>query len=149
VSPPCWTCRGAGCALVGAGVSMGLSNSTGTASTTVSLVGGSNFKLLYKLQSYTSGGPGGPPNLWLATIGSTDNSFPSILVDQIVDYPSDLPVSQREVAFTVPAGTRAVTLTFTGRNVRPSDFRLVVHSVSTVMSYCCQEGVETENDRRS
>lgn len=127
-SSPCWTCGGdlsgppnwkCNFDRYGQYVQLGHSNNAVTASTTVDLLGGTRFQLTYSLSFFGSR----PPNMWLATIGSIDNSFPPILVDSYVDVPWQRGASNvrysLEQGFTVPAGTRAVTLTFTARLVRP------------------------------
>lgn len=59
-----------------------------------------------------------PPNSWSAAIISMDDSFASIVLENLINSdPFDYTL--RELEFSVPAETRAVTLTFTVTHVCP------------------------------
>jgi hypothetical protein len=102
-----------------------------TASTKVSLSGGNMFKLSYRLAQNTQ-----LPNYFTVYIGSIDNSFLPMLLNYYINstlsgfYPL-------EQTFSVPTGTRTVTLTFTASNVRPYEAQQRCWSTQfTAASHC-------------
>lgn len=107
----CWSCYGDLCYLLGSFAGFGAIGTTSNATALVSVPSGGQYKLLYTLQNGA-----GPPNSWQARIGSIDNSFSTIILESLTDAP-DFYYTERELPFSLPDGTAAISLTFEARQV--------------------------------
>jgi hypothetical protein len=122
LSTPCWTCQGRWCQLRGADARLGNVGTASNITTRVSVQGGGSYKL-----AYTVTHDFGTPNAWRVVVGSVDGSFSSSVLESLTDAPA-IPSRYTEQPFNVPAGTTAITLTFSGRQVRVSPPLLTISS---------------------
>lgn len=110
----CWSCSGDGCLFLGDMAMLKGSRNPQIATAEVSVPGGGQYRLLYRLKN-----DGGPPNFWQARISSVDNSFPATILESLKDRQS-FDWTDRELSFSLPEGTTAISLTFKFRQVRQS-----------------------------
>jgi hypothetical protein len=111
LSYPCWTCAGS-CQLNEDYARLGSVGYAANLSTTVTVPGGGPYRLAYTLSL-----DDGQPNAWRAVVGSVDGTFTSLVLEALVDAPG-FPPTARQLSFSIPDGTTAVTLTLAGRHVR-------------------------------
>eukprot|EP00884_Botryococcus_braunii_P006086 jgi/Botrbrau1/15479/Bobra.43_2s0099.1 len=107
---PCWACPSGCCLYSGNFAKFASINSTSTLTTSVSLQGGSAFRLAYDLFN-----DGSEANSWTAVVESLDGSFDPIVLESFTNVPA-FPFTRRELRFQVPTGTTRVALKLEGRN---------------------------------
>ncbi len=115
-STPCWTCQGDLCLIRETYARLGPVGTTSDLTTRVTVQGGGAYRLVYTL-THDDGQQ--KPNAWRVVIGSIDGSFSSIQLESLTDAPA-FPARSTQRPFNVPARTTAITLTFSGRQVRIS-----------------------------
>eukprot|EP00884_Botryococcus_braunii_P018303 jgi/Botrbrau1/5156/Bobra.0172s0028.1 len=117
LSAPCWSCVGDYCDLYETSARLGAVGTTSNLTTRLLTPGGGVYRLKYRLQPTA-----GTPNSWRAVIGSTDGTFPPVVLesfDNIFPYYVDYNwMPMRELVFNIPSRTRAIDVTFVGRHVR-------------------------------
>ncbi len=125
-SAPCWTCEGGLCVL---GDTFASVKDSVNLTTRVSVQGGGPHTLAYRLmyECSAASGPGcNVPswrNTWQATVGSVDGSFGPSVLESLTNV-TELRGIPRQLPFNVPSGTRAITITFSGVQVRVSPIEL-------------------------
>lgn len=129
MSSTCWTCRTAGCDLYGDSMRLGPIRTKTSVTANVTVAGKTKYRLAYGLRN---GGDG--PNYFSSIIGSIDKSFPSFVLENLTDSSAFAWIS-RELGFSVPPGTRVITVTFEARHVRNCPPR------DTCFSYVCRGGI--------
>jgi hypothetical protein len=111
-SATCWTCEGAWCEIYGDYARIGNVGTLSNLTTRVNVQGGGPYRLAYTLTHGYS-----EPNAWRVVVGSVDGSFGSVVLESLTNAPA-FPARYTELPFNIPDGTTAVTLTFSGRQVR-------------------------------
>jgi hypothetical protein len=110
-SAPCWTCEGAYCEIRADDARIGNIGTTSNLTTRVNVQGGGPYRLAYTLTHGDS-----EPNAWRVVVGSVDGSFSPAVLESLTNAPG-FPARYTELPFTVPEGTTAITLMFSGRQV--------------------------------
>lgn len=111
LSAPCWSCQGDYCYLNDQVAVIGAIGSTSTATATVRVARGGQYTLAYRLRNL------GPAlNSWKAIVGAVDGSFAPLVLEALTNSTA-FGWTERQLAFVLPAGTTAITLTFQGRQV--------------------------------
>lgn len=123
LSAPCWSCFGDYCLLRGDSASLGSPGTTCGITAVVSVPGGGQYRLLYRLfvgysipSLYRVNTSGLPSQSWQARITSIDHSFPAIVLESFTDFRGQS--TNRELTFSLPEGTSVISLTFEASEVR-------------------------------
>lgn len=137
---PCWSCFGEYCFLDGDSASLGPFGTTSIAVARVSVPGGGQYRLRYRLKN-----GGGLSNSWQARIASIDGSFPTIVLESLTNsYLFDW--TARELPFSLPGGTAAVSLTFEARQVRQrphgDNHHLMLSFAGSVNNVCACQNIQ-------
>jgi hypothetical protein len=109
LSEPCWTCQGDYCYLYGTEAWLGDVDYPSNLMTRVSVQGGGPYRLAYTLTHDDT-----QPNTWRVAIGSVDGSFGSTVLESLTNAAA-ISARYTELPFNVPAGTTAITVTFSGQ----------------------------------
>jgi hypothetical protein len=112
---PCWTCYGSCCQYTGEFAKFGGIGSTNSLKTSVIVPGGGKYALAHELFN-----GGLQPNSWQSVIGWVNASFGPIVLESFTDAPA-FNFTYRELPFSVPEGTTAITVNLEGRQVSALD----------------------------